>query len=82
MSRNRDSRFHAAEAAIKDGAMSNEKVRLDMRELLGEIRHELVKTQEYIMRTGKDPEGTHGTPSFGGTGSMHRDIGYADLKVR
>lgn len=48
MLRNRVSRYHIAEAAIKDGVVRNEKVRLDMHEMLSNVRHDLVKLQEYI----------------------------------
>ena len=66
MLRNRVSRYHVAEAAIKGAAVRNEKVRLDMHEMLSGLRHKLAKLQEYIMNTGKDPDGTYDTPSFSG----------------
>ena len=96
MLRNRVSRYHVAEAAIKGAAKRNEKVKLDMHETLSTLHHDLVKTQEYIMATGKgkpgkplpplrnadkgdlDPDGTYDTPAFDGSGSKHRDVGYAD----
>jgi len=53
MLRNRVSRYHVAEAAIKGAAKWNEKVKLDMHETLSNLRHDLVKTQEYIMKTGR-----------------------------
>lgn len=53
MLRNRVSRYHVAEAAIKGATKRNEKIRLDMHEMLSNLRHELVKTQEYIMKTGR-----------------------------
>lgn len=78
MLRNRVSRYHVAEAAIRGAAVRNEKVRLDMHEMLSSLRHDLVKLQQYIMTTGKDPEGTYDTPAFDGKESVHRDVGYAD----
>ncbi|KAF6225192.1 hypothetical protein HO133_010389 [Letharia lupina] len=78
MLRNGVSRYHVVEAAIRGAAKRNEKVRLDMHETLGGIRHDLAKVQEYIMKNGEDPSGTYDTPSFDGTGSKHRDVGYAD----
>ncbi|KAL9129582.1 MAG: hypothetical protein Q9217_002002 [Psora testacea] len=78
MLRNRVSRYHVVEAAIRGAAIRNEKVRLDMHETLSSIRHDLVKVQEYIMRTGKDPDDAYDTPSFDGEGPVHRDLGYAD----
>jgi xylulose-5-phosphate/fructose-6-phosphate phosphoketolase len=53
MLRNHVSRYHVAQAAIQGGAQRNERVRLDMHELLSGLRHDIVKTQEYIMRTSK-----------------------------
>ena len=78
MLRNRVSRYHVAEAAIKGAAVRNEKVRLDMHEMLSNLRHDLVKLQEYIMATAKDPDNAYDTPSFDGKGSVHKDVGYAD----
>ncbi|KAI9875798.1 MAG: hypothetical protein M1830_007989 [Pleopsidium flavum] len=79
MIRNRVSRYHVAEAAIQGAVKRNEKVRVDMHELLSGLRHEVKKTQEYIMRTSKDPDGTYDTPSFENDGKpVHRDVGYAD----
>lgn len=67
MLRNGVSRFHVMEAAIKGAAKHNEQVALDMTGLLGEIRHQVSKCQEYIMATGKDPAGTFDIPKFEGT---------------
>lgn len=67
MLRNSVSRFHVAEAAIKGAAKRNEKVALDMTQLLGELKHQVSKIQEYIMSTGKDPDGTFDIPKFEGT---------------
>ena len=78
MLRNRVSRYHVAEAAIKGGASRNEKVKLDMHETLSRIRHDLAKLQERIMSTGKDPDDAYDTPSFDGPGKVHREAGYAD----
>ena len=78
MLRNRVSRYHVAEAAIQGGAVRNPKVKLDMHEKISGLRHELAKVQEYIMTTGKDPDDAYDTPAFDGSGSKHRDVGYAD----
>ncbi|TAQ87917.1 hypothetical protein B7494_g3754 [Chlorociboria aeruginascens] len=67
MLRNNVSRYHIMEAAIKGGAKGNPKVALDMVSLLGDIRHQVSKVREYIMNTGKDPEGTFDIPKFEGT---------------
>lgn len=82
MLRNGVSRFHIMEAAIKGGAKRNEKVALDMMGLLGEIRHQVSKVQEYIMATGKDPKGTFDEPKFEGTVFEHgaKGSGEGDSK--
>ena len=49
-----------------------------MHETLSNLRHDLVKLQEYIMATGKDPDNAYDMPSFDGKGSVHKDVGYAD----
>ena len=67
MLRNGVSRYHIMEAAIKGGAKVNKKVALDMVSLLAEVKHQVVKVQEYILATGKDPEGTFDIPKFPGT---------------
>jgi len=64
MLRNHVSRYHVAEAAIKGGAIRNPEVAVDMTRLLSELRHYIKKTQDYIMATGKDPEGTYDVPVF------------------
>lgn len=71
MLRNCVSRYHVAEAAIRSGAQINPKVALDMATLLGEIRHQVTKVQNYIMSTGRDPEGTFDTPRFEHTAFDH-----------
>jgi xylulose-5-phosphate/fructose-6-phosphate phosphoketolase len=67
MLRNNVSRYHIIEAALKGGAKYNPKVDLEMTTLLAEVRHQVTKVQEYIMKTGKDPEGTFDVPRFEGT---------------
>ena len=67
MLRNNVSRYHVIEAAIKGAARHNPKVALDMTSLLGDVRHQVSKVREYIMSTGRDPEGTFDIPRFEGT---------------
>jgi xylulose-5-phosphate/fructose-6-phosphate phosphoketolase len=67
MLRNEVSRYHVIERAIKGGARGNPQVALDMTALLGEVRHQVSKAQEYIMSTGRDPDGTFDIPKFEGT---------------
>lgn len=85
MLRNNVSRYDVAVAAIKGAAKGNEKVALEMTGLLGEVRHQVSKVQEYIMGTGKDPEGTFDIPKFEGTvfgkagkgvGEMSKEDGF------
>jgi xylulose-5-phosphate/fructose-6-phosphate phosphoketolase len=80
--RNNVSRYHVAEAAINCAAKHNPKVELDMTTLLSDIRHQVKKVQDYIMMTGKDPEGTSDIPRFEGTAFEHRAQGSdaKDLK--
>ena len=59
MLRNRVSRYHVMEAAIKGAAQRNEKIRLDMHELLSGVRHEVSQVQEYIMTTSKGMPSPH-----------------------
>jgi xylulose-5-phosphate/fructose-6-phosphate phosphoketolase len=67
MLRNEVSRYHVMQQAIMGGAKGNSKVALDMTGLLGEARHQITKVQEYIMATGRDPDGTFDIPKFEGT---------------
>ena len=67
MLRNNVSRYDVVEAAIRGGAKHNKKIELDMTTLLGEVKHQVTKAHEYIMATGKDPEGTFDIPKFEGT---------------
>ncbi|KAL9610124.1 MAG: hypothetical protein Q9204_009101 [Flavoplaca sp. TL-2023a] len=78
MLRNRVSRWHVVDAALKGAAVGNEKVRLDMHELRSNNSHELKKVSEYIMKMGKDPDDAYDTPNFASGESTHRDVGYAD----
>ena len=65
--RNNVSRYHIIQAALKGGANFNKKVDLELITLLAEVRHQVTKVQDYIMATGKDPEGTFDVPKFEGT---------------
>ena len=67
MLRNNVSRYDVVEAAIKGAAKHNKKIELDMTTLLGEVRHQVTKAHQYIMETGKDPEGSFDIPKFEGT---------------
>jgi xylulose-5-phosphate/fructose-6-phosphate phosphoketolase len=51
--RNSVSRYHVMEAAIRGAAKHNKQVALDMPLLLGGIRHQITKVQEYIMANSK-----------------------------
>lgn len=82
MLRNGVSRFHVMEAAIKGGAQHNEKVALNMTSVLGEIRHQVSKVQDYIMATGKDPAGTFDVPKFAGTAFEKGSSGSGEGKSK
>jgi xylulose-5-phosphate/fructose-6-phosphate phosphoketolase len=73
MLRNNVSRYHVMAAAIRGAAKHNEKIELDMNSLLAETKHQVQKVQEYIMETGKDPEGTFDVPKFPGTVFEHAE---------
>ncbi|KAI9669582.1 MAG: hypothetical protein M1817_004625 [Caeruleum heppii] len=67
MLRNRVSRWHVCEAAIRGAAaQGNERVQVDMQSTLGMVTHEMQKAGKYILEHGKDPEGTYDTPLFEG----------------
>ncbi len=70
------------EAAIKGGAQHNEKVALNMTSVLGEIRHQVSKVQDYIMATGKDPAGTFDVPKFAGTAFEKGSSGSGEGKSK
>ncbi|KAF7950739.1 uncharacterized protein EAE97_002291 [Botrytis byssoidea] len=74
MLRNEVSRYHVMEAAIKGGAKGNKKVALEMTGWLGEIRGSRSRVGEYILREGRDPEGTFDVPRFEGT-VFGKDVG-------
>ncbi|KAJ9665806.1 hypothetical protein H2201_004114 [Coniosporium apollinis] len=63
---NRTSRYHVAEYALRGGAKFNQKVEVDLISNIADIKHRIVKTREYILANGKDPEGTYDTPAFKG----------------
>lgn len=67
MLRNNVSRYHVMLAAIQGAAKVNDKVALDMVKLVTEVKHQVSKVQEYVMKNGKDPEGTFDVPKFEGT---------------
>jgi len=51
--RNRCSRYDVAKAAIRGAAQWNKAVELNMPQLLARVQHDLKKTGEYILATGK-----------------------------
>ena len=57
MLRNRVSRWHIVDAALKGAAVGSERIGVNMHELRANNLHDLRKTQELIIQTGKDPEG-------------------------
>lgn len=65
--RNKVSRYHVMAQAIKGAAKVNPKVALDQVSLLGQLKHQLAKVQEFIMSMGTDPTGTFDIPRFEGT---------------
>lgn len=53
MLRNHVSRHHVAEAAIKAGAQRNDNIKLNLNVLLSNLRHDIQKTQQQLVETGK-----------------------------
>lgn len=53
MLRNRVSQYHVMETAIKGRVQQNEKIQLDMHELLSGNQYEVSKMQEYIMTNAR-----------------------------
>ena len=66
MLRNNVSRYHVIEVAVKGAAKHNPNVALDMTSVLGDVRHQVSKMQEYFMANGTAPEGTFDLPNFEG----------------
>jgi xylulose-5-phosphate/fructose-6-phosphate phosphoketolase len=65
---NHVSRYHIMEYALRGGAKVNEKVRMRLVPLLADVKHRMQKTREYILKEGKDPEGTYDLGSNKGSG--------------
>ncbi|KAF2106912.1 putative phosphoketolase [Lophiotrema nucula] len=56
---NHVSRYHVMEYALKGGAKVNEKVKMNLVPLLGEIKQRIQKTKDFILKEGTDPDGTY-----------------------
>ncbi|KAF2191538.1 D-xylulose 5-phosphate/D-fructose 6-phosphate phosphoketolase, partial [Zopfia rhizophila CBS 207.26] len=56
---NHVSRYHVMEYALRGGAKVNEKVKVRLVPLLAELKHMIQKTRDYILKEGKDPDGTY-----------------------
>lgn len=67
MLRNETSRYHVMMQAIKGAARVNPKVSLNLVEYLGNVKHQIAKVSEFILKSGTDPEGTFDVPHFEGT---------------
>lgn len=67
MLRNQTSRYHVMMQAVKGAAKVNPKIALNLVEILGELKHQIVKVQQFILKTGTDPAGTFDIPRFEGT---------------
>ncbi|KIJ62782.1 hypothetical protein HYDPIDRAFT_41494 [Hydnomerulius pinastri MD-312] len=61
---NHVSRYHVAAAAVRAGALFNQKVSIEAHEKASFIMHLAQKDREYIQRDGRDPDGTFDTPVF------------------
>ncbi|KAF2270153.1 D-xylulose 5-phosphate/D-fructose 6-phosphate phosphoketolase [Lojkania enalia] len=65
---NHVSRYHVMEYALRGAAKINERVRVRLVPLLAELKHRIRKTSDYILKEGKDPEGTYELGMINGSG--------------
>ena len=61
---NSTSRLHVAQAAVKGAALVNEKVALDMTEVMAHLKGEIASAKPYILAQGDDPQGSYDMPRF------------------
>jgi xylulose-5-phosphate/fructose-6-phosphate phosphoketolase len=61
---NQTSRFHVAAAAVRGGALRNQRVAVDAHGLVAELMHCAVKEREWILANGKDHDDMFDTPVF------------------
>jgi xylulose-5-phosphate/fructose-6-phosphate phosphoketolase len=50
---NRVSRYHVAIAAVQGAAIGNAEIRLDLHEIVADLKHQIKKVQEYIMENSQ-----------------------------
>ncbi|EJD06948.1 phosphoketolase [Fomitiporia mediterranea MF3/22] len=58
------SRYHVAAAAVRGGALVNEKVAIDAQKRVSDFMHRAQKAREYAKQHGQDAEDTYDTPKF------------------
>lgn len=68
--KNKCSRYHVAEAAIRGAAKCNPHVAVDLQKLVAHVQHERVKIEQFIKQHGVDPAMTYDVPKF--TKPWHR----------
>lgn len=61
---NQVSRYHVAAAAVRGGALFNEKVSVNAHNWTSEFLHKAAKAREYALTHGQDPADTYDTPTF------------------
>ncbi|KAL5525633.1 hypothetical protein ACEPAG_6969 [Sanghuangporus baumii] len=61
---NGTSRYHVAAAAVRGGALVNEKVAVDAQKRVSEFMHRAQKAKEYAILNGQDAPDTYDTPKF------------------
>ncbi|RMZ75261.1 hypothetical protein DV737_g5384, partial [Chaetothyriales sp. CBS 132003] len=71
--RNRCSRYHVAEAAVKALAKANPDAGLDWQKFLAKIGKDLARVQKWIWREGTDPPGTWDVPVFPTKAERHKE---------
>ncbi|BFZ56827.1 hypothetical protein PYCC9005_003875 [Savitreella phatthalungensis] len=74
MMRNKCSRFDVLERAVLAASARNDRVKVDLPVLLGEIGHARQKCKDFINAEDKDPDGMFDTPTFEDTESFSPSI--------
>ncbi|EXJ53308.1 uncharacterized protein A1O5_13455 [Cladophialophora psammophila CBS 110553] len=69
--RNKCSRYHIAEAALRGAAKCNPHVAVDLQKLVAHVQHERAKVDQFIVKHGTDPGGMYDIPKFSKPHNRH-----------
>ncbi|KIW48901.1 uncharacterized protein PV06_01460 [Exophiala oligosperma] len=72
MLKNKCSRYHVAEAAIRGAAKCNPHIAVDLQKLVAHVQHERAKLEQFIEKHGVDPAGIYDAPKFSKPWHRHR----------